>query len=494
MRARWFGQRTKTMSDQATLNPVNPATGAIVGTVTVPTEQQVLDAVRHARAAFKPWKRLSYAERAAYITSAADYLNQNQEAIARLITSEMGRPLAESRGEVPKAAAFMKHFAANAEQYLQPRPIGLDPSGYPNKEAYSVLQPVGVVAAVKPWNAPLQQIVWAVGPALMTGCTVVVKPSEYTPLVGIELDKAFQHAGLPQGVYTTLPGDRATGEQLIESDVDMVTFTGSIATGRKVAESCGRRGIRTVLEMSGKDPLIVCDDVEDLDFVASGIVYGAFSNCGQWCSSIERVYLPRSIAQPIIDRVVDLTKQLRVGNGLEPNIDVGPLANQRQYDIVVSLVDEAKRDGAKVLCGGARLIGEQYDRGLFYAPTILTNVSHNMRIARENIFGPVCAIMTYDTLEEAVSLANDTIYGLGASIWTQSRERAEQLIPELDAGMVWVNEPLQSIAQCPWSVTKGSGYGTELGESGIRQFCYEKVVNSQFQGNTRRAWYFPYSL
>jgi acyl-CoA reductase-like NAD-dependent aldehyde dehydrogenase len=272
----------------------------------------------------------------------------------------------------------------------------------------------------------------------------------------------------------------------------VVSFTGSFTSGRKVAETTGRRVRKMVLELSGKDGLIVCEDVADLDFAASAIVYGAFFNCGQLCSSVERVYVQKKIASQLIEKVVALVKSLKVGNGLTPGMDLGPLANQRQFDIVAAHVEEAKKAGAKVLTGGYKLTDGDLAKGLFYAPTVITGVNHDMRIMREIMFGPVVTFMTYDTIEEAIKLANDTNYGLGTAVLTQNQEMEEWLVRRLDSGMVWINEPLLSVAPCTWSVIKDSGYGGELGESGYKEYTFEKVIFTQYENNKVRPWYLPY--
>jgi len=339
----------------------------------------------------------------------------------------------------------------------------------------------------------VQQIVWAVAPALTAGCTVIVKPSEYTPHSALGLQRAFDAAGFPADVVITLPGDGTTGRALVESDVDVIAFTGSIRTGRQVAEVAGRKIRKCILELSGKDALIVDERVADLDLVASGIVYGAFSNCGHWCSSVERVYLPEAIADELIARVVEKTRALRIGSGDKGMYDIGPVANKMQLDIVSGIVNDALERGSTLLTGGNVLSGAGYESGLFFEPAILVNVPHAARLTRENAFGPVVAIYKYANLDDALALTNETNYGLGLSVWTDDEAFAEYVIRRSETGMVWVNEPLQSLASCPWSVFKDSGIGVELGASGVREFTFEKVVQAQFTGNDGpRGWYFPY--
>jgi succinate-semialdehyde dehydrogenase/glutarate-semialdehyde dehydrogenase len=474
------------------LTPINPATGEATDSIPITSAEEVKNAIERSRQAFNKWRFTSVQERKELLLKTAEALDSQAESIGRTITSEMGRVLAESVPEVTKSAAFFRYFAEIADSALEPKELNLAGLTLPQKRSKVLYEPRGVAAIIKPWNAPVQQIVWAVAPALIAGCTVIIKPSEFTPRSAMRLQEAFDAAGFPPDVVITLPGDGTTGRALVEGDIDIVAFTGSIATGRKVAEIMGRKIRKCVLELSGKDALIVDENVRNLDLVAAGIVYGAFSNTGHWCSSVERVFLPSSIAEALMQRIVESTKNLRVGPGDQTGVDVGPIANRKQYDIVTSIVDDAVAQGAHALCGGPMSI-PGHERGLFFAPMILTDVPDEARLTTENIFGPVVAIYKYDDLDDAIRQANSSNYGLGLSVWTDSNEFGDYVAKRSDTGMVWINEPLQSIAACPWSVYKDSGIGVELGESGVREFTFEKVVQSQFEENSGpRAWYFPY--
>jgi acyl-CoA reductase-like NAD-dependent aldehyde dehydrogenase len=477
----------------AHLTPVDPATGNELKSVRISTLDEVHDAVSRSRRAFGQWRYASVADRAASLVKAADELELNAQEIGRIITKEMGRVLAESIPEVTKSATFLRYFARIADDVLGPTPLNLEGMTLPQKTARILHEPRGVAAIIKPWNAPVQQIIWALAPALMAGCTVIVKPSEYTPWSALALQEAFERSGFPNDVLITLPGDAETGHLLVESDVDVIAFTGSVSSGRKVGEAAGKRLRKCILELSGKDALIVDERVRNLDLVAAGIVYGAFSNCGHWCSSVEHVYLPECIFEELLASVVEKTKALRVGPGDQGGVDMGPVANQQQFDIVRSIVEDALERRARALTGGAPLEILGHESGLFYPPTILVDVPDNARLANENVFGPVVAFYRYSDIDDAIRRANSTNYGLGLSIWTDDPQWAEYATRRSDTGIVWVNEPLQSLAPCPWSVYKDSGYGVELGGSGMREFTYEKVVQSQFEGNSGpRSWYFPY--
>lgn len=478
---------------QGVLEPINPATGAANEPVAIATAGDVADAVARSRAAFNSWKFTSLQERIALLNRVADELEASAEHIGSVITSEMGRVFAESVPEVTKSASFFRYFGSIAEEALTPTVLDLKGLTLPEKTSRILYEPRGVVGIIKPWNAPVQQIVWALAPALVAGCTTIVKPSEFTPRSALELQKAFDRAGFPQDVVITLPGDGSTGAALVDSDIDVLAFTGSVATGRRVAETMGRKVRKCVLELSGKDALIVDPRVSNLDLVAAGIVYGAFSNCGHWCSSIERAYIPSQIADQLIQLVVAKTKELRVGPGNQYGIDIGPIANKKQFDIVSSIVTDAITQGARPLIGGGPLAVAGHEGGLFYAPTVLADVPVGARLTQENAFGPVLAVYRYDSIDDAIALANATNYGLGLSVWTDDERFADYVTRRSDTGMVWVNEPLQSIAACPWSVYKDSGIGVELGASGVREFTFEKVVQSQLaDNNAPRSWYFPY--
>ncbi|WP_063721679.1 aldehyde dehydrogenase family protein [Nocardia vinacea] len=480
------------MGTERTITPINPATGRQLSPVGAASEAEVLDAVSRSRRAFATWRFTSVKERSAFLVSAAECLEAAADEIGGVITSEMGRVKAESIPEVTKSGAFLRYFARIGERALTPTRLDLEGLTLPEKEAYVHYEPRGVVAVIKPWNAPVQQIIWAVAPALMAGCTVIIKPSEYTPRSALGLQRAFDKAGLPKDVVITLTGDDRTGEFLVGSDVDVIAFTGSVATGRRVAEIAGRRLKKAILELSGKDALIVDQNPPDLTLVASGIVYGAFSNCGHWCSSIERAYIPSALWDSVLPKVVEKTRALRVGDGSTDGVDMGPIANERQFSIVKDIVADAVSRGATVVAGG-KPSADSSAGGYFFEPTVLTDVPHDARLTHENVFGPVIALYRYDKLDDAILAANSTNYGLGLSLWTADPEVAEYVTKRSDTGMVWVNEPLQSLAACPWSVYKDSGIGVELGESGLREFTFEKVVQAQFANNSGpRAWYFPY--
>lgn len=467
---------------------ISPFDGTVLATYNMSTPEEVKVAVKNAKLAFEAWSSLNFDERSLYLKKLADELDNEADSIGMTITNEMGRVEFESVGEVKKSAAFLRYFADNSGVVEAKNPISVDGIAPEGKQAYSIYAPRGVVAIIKPWNAPLQQTIWALAPALMSGCTAVIKPSEYTPATAIALQQAIEKSNFPEFVVQTLIGDGTVGSELVNSEVDVVAFTGSYEVGQHVAERAAYGMKKSILELSGKDYLIVDPNFKNLELLTNGIVYGAFSNCGHWCSSIEAALIPDIIYDEVAEQIKKATEALRLGR----KEDLGPISNSTQYNIITSLIEDAVSKGASILCGGRKSEGNP--KGLFFEPTVLIDVPDNAKIEYENAFGPVIVLKRVKDTSDAVKIANNSVYGLGASVWTESEDFANLMIKELKVGMVWVNEPLQSIASCPWSVTKNSGIGVELGINGVKEFMFEKVVQYQFgNSSSSRAWYFPYN-
>lgn len=473
------------------ITTVNPANGEEIAVLDTADSRKITQAVQAARQAFQEWKNQSYQQRGSFLANAAEFLLRDLEKIASTITTEMGKPINESRSEVGMSANYLKYFAHNASEILRDDEIDLELSAFPKKTASISHEPVGVVAAIKPWNLPLLLPVWTIGAALAAGNSVIFKPSQHTPLVALELEKAFLDAHLPKEVFQVLIGADETGQALVSSDVDMVSFTGSAKTGRKVAAKCGSLLKKVSLELGGKDPLIIWNDA-DLNFAVAGTVYGSFSNCGQFCCSVERVYVHEDIGKAFVEKVVNKTLELKLGPGSDGASQIGPLANEQQLAIVENHVEDAIASGAKVLVGGKRPTGSKVKRGFFFEPTVLVDVNHDMRIMREETFGPICPIMTVSNEDEAIRLANDTQYGMSAYVFSQDEGLIERLSSRLDVGMVWANETVLSLPECPWIVRKDSGTGAELGKMGMLRYTLPKVVNTQLQESANpRPWWFP---
>jgi acyl-CoA reductase-like NAD-dependent aldehyde dehydrogenase len=359
-----------------------------------------------------------------------------------------------------------------------------------NKKLLLTYKPLGVIGIITPWNGPFILALNPTVQALMAGNAVVLKPSEITPFVGQALAKLFADAGLPDGVFQLVTGDGSTGAALVDAGCDKISFTGSVRTGRKIGEACGRQLIPCTLELGGKDPMIVCDDA-DLERAARGAVWGAFSNAGQVCMSTERVYVAEKIAEPFIARVVELTRELRQGPESEGEVDVGAITSPAQLEIIESHVADARARGARVLTGGRR--NPAY-AGLFFEPTVLVGVTHDMAIMREETFGPCLPIQVVRDDEEALALANDTSYGLQASVWTRDSWKGRRLANRLAAGGVVVDDCMitYAISESPFGGRKESGIGRVNGELGLKSYCHvQSIVLPRLRPKRELLWY-PY--
>jgi succinate-semialdehyde dehydrogenase/glutarate-semialdehyde dehydrogenase len=354
------------------------------------------------------------------------------------------------------------------------------------KRSFFSYEPLGVVGVISPWNYPWSIPFGEVAMALMAGNGVVLKPAELTPLIGQRIQDVFERAGLPEGIVRAVHGDGAVGNALVESTVAKVFFTGSVETGRKVGVKCAERLRGSVLELGGKDPQIVLADA-NLQNAVAGCLWGAFANAGQTCSGIERVYVMREVADRFVEAVVEGAEALRVGDPLNWNTDVGPMVSPEQYEIVHELVEGAVAAGATLRCGGP------LEPPRFYAPTVLTGVTHDMRIMREEIFGPVVPIMVVSSEEEAIALANDSDFGLGASVWTADRAKGERIARRLETGSVWINDHMYShgAIQCSWGGVKQSGIGRSHSKFGLYECVNVKHV-AWDPSRTRNFWWYPY--
>src|SRR6267142_2844647 len=394
----------------------DPATGEEIGRAALNGGAEVRSALARARAAQPAWGAISFRERARVILRARKIVLAELDEIGKLISRETGKPVAEAISmEIAPTLDLMHYFARHTARLLQPQKIDIGHYRLMGRSSQVIYKPLGVVGIISPWNfpwaTPLDEIVMA----LMAGNAVVVKPSELTPLTALKISDVFQRAGLSDGLLSIVTGDGSTGAALVEAGVDKIIFTGSVATGKRVAAAVAQTLTPVVLELGGKDPMIVLEDA-NLENAARGAVWGAFANAGQACASVERCYVQESIAPKFIERVVAETRALKQGPGTKSDIDVGAMSNERQLQIVADHVNDAKQRGAEVLTGGRR--GPNLE-GFFYEPTVLTNVNHAMTIMRDETFGPVLPVMTFTTDDEAIKLANDSIYGLTASVWTK---------------------------------------------------------------------------
>ena len=470
----------------------NPATGEEIGRAPLTMPEEVARAVDRAREAQAAWAAKSFRERGRVIMEARRIILREMEEIALLISRETGKPIAEAISlELTPALDLMQYFARKTASLLSPRRIPVGQYWFMGRSSYEIYKPLGVVGIISPWNFPLATPLDETVMALMAGNSVVLKPSELTALSGLKIKNVLARAGLPDGVLQIVTGDGSTGAALIASGVDKIMFTGSIATGKRVAEAAASYLIPVVLELGGKDPMIVLDDAH-VENAARGAVWGAFANSGQSCSSVERCYVHETIAADFIAKVVAETKRLHQAVGTDQTADIGSMSSERQLRIVERHVYEATANGAIALTGGERV---HEASGPFYQPTVLTNVNHDMEVMREETFGPVLPIMTFKTDDEAVRLANDSIYGLTASVWSNSIEHGRRVAERIDAGTVMVNEVLYShgIAQTPWGGVKQSGLGRTHGRAGLLELVSARHIHVNHFPFIPDLWWFNYS-
>ncbi|MGZ8844926.1 MAG: aldehyde dehydrogenase family protein [Pyrinomonadaceae bacterium] len=470
----------------------DPATGEEIGRAPLFMPEEVAQAVARAREAQPAWASLSYSERGLVIMEARKIILKELEEIAFLISLEVGKPVAEAISlELVPSLDLMQYFARQTANLLGPRRINIGQYQWMGRSSYEIYKPVGVIGIISPWNFPCATPLDEVVMALMAGNAAVLKPSELSPLTGLKIKDVLARAGLPDGILQVVTGDGSTGAALVGAGVDKIMFTGSVATGRRVAEAAAKYLIPVVLELGGKDPMVVLDDA-NIENAARGAVFGAFANCGQSCSSVERCYVHESIAELFIAEVVKETKRLHQAAGTEKNSDVGSMSSERQLRIVERHVNQALDHGARALTGGERLRDVP---GPFYPPTVLTNVNHEMDVMREETFGPVLPIMTFRTDDEAVRLANDSQFGLTASVWTKDISRGRRLAERIDAGTVMVNEVFYThgIAQTPWGGVKQSGLGRTHGRAGLIEMVHSQHIHVNRVHFLPDLWWFNYT-
>jgi acyl-CoA reductase-like NAD-dependent aldehyde dehydrogenase len=484
-RAKSNGQATA----EAVLESFNPATGERIGTVPK-LEPGDVQAVVDDVAEVQPfWAQLPLSDRARYMRRAAQVVIDNLEDLSALISLEQGKPRTEAYTMELLPTIDGLHWIADNGPDILTDQKNMHPSILvKTKKHFLTYEPLGVVGVIAPWNYPWTIPFGEVAIALMCGNGVVLKPASLTPLIGERIQWVFERAGLPEGIIRCVHGGGVVGNALVESSAKKIFFTGSVEVGRRVASASAEQLKGCVLELGGKDAQLVLADAH-LDNAVSGCLWGGFANAGQTCSGIERVYVAREISDRFVQGVVDGAQKLRVGDPLSFETEIGPMVSQEQYEIVKELVEDAVANGATMHCGGP----DEELGGTYYRPTVLTGVTGDMRIMKEEIFGPVVPIVTVDSEDEAIELANDSEFGLGASVWSKDRDRAERIGHRLESGMVWLNDHMYShgICACAWGGVKHSGLGRAHSQFGfyecvnVKQMAWEPSLTKNF-------WWHPY--
>ena len=444
---------------------VNPTSGQILNEYENMTKENINELVRRAREAFSDWKK-DIQKRADSLYAFADEIRKNKENLAVTATREMGKAIKESRSEIDKCAWTIEYYADNGKIFTSDEIVNTDA-----RKSVIIFEPIGVIGSIMPWNFPYWQALRFAAPSLMAGNTIVLKPASATMQCGIEIEKAFINAGIPRGIFQTMIGDSSTAETLIDSEINAVTFTGSVQVGGKVAQRATSQLKKTVLELGGSDPFIVCEDA-DIEKASTGAVKGRFINCGQSCIASKRFIITKKIAGEFIEKFVSKTEKLRVGDPLLDDTDIGPLVNSKSLNNIENIVSKSIKEGAEVATGGER----SNSNGFFYRPTIMKKVSPKMEVASEEVFGPIAPVITVEEEKDAIKVANNSKYGLGASIWTQDLEKAEKLSRAIESGIVTVNNVVISDPRVPFGGIKNSGFGRELSRYGMLEFVNVKSI------------------
>lgn len=470
----------------------DPATGSEVGRVPIAPADEVGLAVERSRSAFAGWKDSSFAERSRLVMKAREVILAQLDEIAHLISKESGKPFGEAISmEIAPVLDLMQYFARKTEKMLQPRSVGIGLFALMGRASKIVYHPWGVVGIIPAWNYPFSIPLGEAVMSVMAGNTVIIKPSELTPLVGLKIGEIFEKAGFPDYVVQIVSGDGATGAALVEAGPEKIMFTGSVATGKKIAAAAAKNLTSVVLELGGKDPMIVFDDA-NLEIAAGAAVWGAFCNSGQSCSSVERLYVHERVAEELTKKIIEKTCGLKQGPGDQEDISIGAMSSEGQIKIVEDHVDDFKAAGARIETGGRR---NPTLEGLFYEPTVITNANNDMRGMQEETFGPTLPIVTFSTEEDAIRLANDSEFGLTASVWTRDLGKGKRVARQILAGSVCVNEVLYThgIGQTPWGGFKNSGRGRTHGREGLMELVQPQHIHINRLAILPDAWWFPYS-
>jgi succinate-semialdehyde dehydrogenase/glutarate-semialdehyde dehydrogenase len=451
----------------------NPATGEPVAEVPIGGREEARMALEAAQRAFPEWASTSAETRAALLHQAAALMRERVEELSRWLTLEQGKPIRDSRKEILMAAEVFDYYAEEGKRIFGE----WIPTGSQHIRSWVIRQPIGVAAVIAPWNYPVELLAWKIAPALAAGCTVVAKPASAAPIAASEMIRALHDAGLPPGTINLVLGPgRTVGAELVENPISRkIAFTGETETGRWIMEKAAHHIKRVSLELGGQSPMIVCRDA-DLEKAVAAAVRRAFSNMGQICISVNRIYVAEEIVEVFIKKFVERTRSLRIGNGLDPDVELGPMFSEEVRQKTRDHIADAVSKGARVLYGGHEPDGEEFARGYFFLPTVLVDVDHSMRVMREETFGPVAPIMRFRTIDEAIALANDSPYGLAAYVFTRDLTTAFHVAERLEAGGVGVNINDVTELQAPFGGWKESGLGRELGRWGLESYLELKHI------------------
>lgn len=465
----------------------NPATGERVDSVPKGNREDVKRAVDSAAKCFKKWSETPPIERSRILFRISELVRAHSSELGTLLTTEQGKPLGEARGEINSFANSCEYYAGLTGRIREAH------NPFSTGEGFFIVtkRPIGVVGAILPWNFPVSLLGWKAAPGLAAGNTFVVKPASSTPLTDLKLAGLLIRAGLPPGALNVVtgPGGVVGEEMLNNKKIGKIAFTGETATGKRIMEGSAKYIKRLTLELGGSDPMIVCDDA-DIDLAVEGAAWGRYRNCGQSCTAVKRLFLFEKIADDFVSKLKKKVRTIQIGNGLDPGTHMGPVHSQDQRDRVESMVTDAEERGAKVVVGGKRPRGKQFSKGYFYEPTLVTDVEYGAKLAKEECFGPALPIFVVEDLEEAIRKANDTIYGLGSSVWTTNLETAYSAAERIEAGTTWVNSPPIARAEVPFGGFKQSGFGRELGVEGLDYYYETKSIQVPLYGKGKK-WSFP---
>ena len=471
----------------------NPATLEPLGEASLALPEDCRRAVEAARETFPLWRSLPAEKKQQIFLSAKGILLRRADEIARLITSEKGSPLPESLAvEVLTVLEALDYYGHHQKRALSSKRTSAHMPLFSHKRNDFLFQPLGPTLVISPWNFPFMLPFLDTISALTAGNAVILKPSTSTPFSALAIGEILLEAGLPSGVLNIVPCRVAQAEEIIiNSRVQSIVFTGSVSVGKRIMELASRNVTSVVLELGGKDPMIVLEDA-DLEEAARGAVWAGFMNAGQSCASVERIYVASGIADKFLEKVVGLTEALRVGNPIDPAVDIGPMENSTQLKVVEEHIRDALEKGARVFCGGRR---QEKLPGYFYLPTVLSRVDHTMKVMTEETFGPVLPVMSFSGVEEAVALANDSRYGLTASVWTRDKKTACRVAEQLEVGTVTVNDHMCTFSEprAIWGGIKQTGFGRTHGPYGLLELVNIKYVSADFAGKRDRMWWYPYS-